>query len=135
MEEDILYAPLSHLCRLINRTIATKSIDLLPWQAGHLLSPGAMALDCNRLVESCLPKALLLFSLAALLTLYYIYYRVCVVSVPKVVCADERRLEVLRKHCPVFFEEFWPTIWAPQAHMQTIIRVAVQTFPKSERKR
>ena len=131
MEEDVVYTHLAKLCRLINRTIVTKSVDLLPWQA----SPPELGLDCNVLVESYLPKTLFLLSLITFLIAYYFYYRIYVVSVPKVICADETRLKALKKHCPVFFEEFWPTIWAPQAHMQTVIRVAIQTFPKSERKR
>ena len=131
MEEDVVFTRLAKLCRLINRTIVTKSVDLLPWQA----SPPELGLDCNVLVESYLPKTLFLLSLITILIAYYFYYRIYVVSVPKVICADETRLKALKKHCPVFFEEFWPTIWAPQAHMQTVIRVAIQTFPKSERKR
>ena len=140
MEEDLVYSHLTHLCQLINRTIATKSVEYLPRQASDLLSlstPSGLTegLNCDQLVSVYLPRALLLLSLALLLTLYYVYYRVCVVSVPRVVCTDERKLAALKKHCPVFFEEFWPTFWAPQAHMQTIIRVAVQTFPKSKRTR
>ena len=140
MEEDLVYSHLTQLCQLINRTIATKSVEYLPRQASDLLSlstPSGLAvgLDCDQLVAVYLPKALLFLSLAILVILYYVYYRVCVVSVPRVVCTDKRRLNALKKHCPVFFEEFWPTFWAPQAHMQTVIRVAIQTFPKSKRTR
>ena len=137
MEDHLVYSHLTQLCQLINRTIATKSVEYLPRQASGLLSTpaGLAGLSCDQLVAVYLPMALLLLSLAILLAVYYVYYRVYVVSVPRVVCADERRLSALKKHCPVFFEEFWPTFWAPQAHMQTIIRVAIQTFPKSKRKR
>ena len=140
MEEDLVYSHLTQLCQLINRTIATKSAEYLPSQASDLLSLSTpsgleLGLNCDLLVAVYLPRALLFLSLALLLTIYYVYYRVCVVSVPRVVCADKRRLSALRKHCPVFFEEFWPTFWAPQAHMQTIIRVVIQTFPKSKRTR
>ena len=140
MEEDLVYSHLTQLCQLINRTIATKSVEYLPRQASDLLSlstPSGLVvgLNCDQLVAIYLPRALLFLSLAILLTLYYVYYRVYVVSVPRVVCADERKLSALKKHCPVFFEEFWPTFWAPQAHMQTVIRVVIQTFPKSKRTR
>ena len=133
MEDDVVYSPLSQLCRLINKTIITKSMEYLPRQAGDFSTlPG---LICDQLVAVYLSKALLFLSLAILLTIYYVYYRTYVVSVPRVVCADEKRLAALKKHCPVFFEEFWPTFWAPQAHMQTVIRVVIQTFPKSKRER
>ena len=134
MEDDLSLTPFSHLCRIINNTFATNSVTLLPWQAGHLLATTS-ELSCDKLVEFVLPRALVLLSLAVLLFAYYAYYRRYVVSVPRVVCADEKRLKALKKHCPAFFEEFWPTVWAPQTHMQTVIRVAIQTFPKSKRKR
>lgn len=135
MEDHLVYTPLTQLCQLINKTIATKSVELLPWPASEVLVSTSAWLNCQQLVVFYFPKALLLLSLAIILVAYYIYYWLCVVSVPRVVCADERRLKALREHCPAFFEEFWPTIWAPQAHMQTVIRVAIQTFPKSKRKR
>ena len=63
------------------------------------------------------------------------YYHCVIVGAPKVVCSDPHRLDSLIKHCPVFFEKYRPTIWAPLSYMQTIIRVALQTFPKEERRR
>ena len=134
MEDHLIYGHLTKLCQLINRTITTKSVELLPGQASLLITTTSR-LDCDTLVELFLPRALILLSLAIILFAYYVYYRLYVVSVPRVVCADEKRLAALKKHCPAFFEEFWPTFWAPQAHMQSIIRVAIQTFPKSVRKR
>lgn len=135
MDDDPVTAHLTQLCRLINNTLATKSAEFLPRHGGLLFPTINLELNCQQLVEFVLPKVVLLLSLAVLLLVYYLYYRLCVVSVPRVVCADERRLRALKKHCPAFFEEYWPTIWAPQAHMQTVIRVAIQTFPKSKRKR
>ena len=81
------------------------------------------------------PLIVLLTVGLASLVFYLVYYREKVVAKPRVVCSDPDKLKVLRRECPALLEEFWPTVWAPQAHMQTIIRVAIQTFPKSERRR
>ena len=91
----------------------------------------------NPLPYDPLPHWLVLraVALSFLLLLYLAYYRVFAVRRPRVACASADLLAALKTHCPVLFEEFWPTVWAPQAHMQTIVRVAIQTFPRSERRR
>ena len=125
---DILALPVVHLeqlCHLVNETITSQEL---------LSTSSAVHLDCSRVVGFYVPLSLLATLLVVLLTCYMFHYRYCVVARPKVVCSEQRR-EMLMKHCPVFFKEFCPTIWAPQAHMQTVIRVALQTFPQFERRR
>ena len=119
---DTILMHAGHLCTVLNQT--TNEIFESPLQ--H---------DCPTLVHFYLPRLALGAALAAVLLLYLLYYRLAIVARPSVVCSDPDRLAVLRRHCPVFFEEFWPTVWAVQAHMQSIIRVAIQTFPRSKRRR
>ncbi len=83
--------------------------------------------------EPIFPASFLL--LVLMTSLYLLYYRRRVVGKPRVVCSDPDKLLMLKKECPALFEEFWPTPWASQAHMQTVIRVAIQTFPNSQRRR
>ena len=72
---------------------------------------------------------------AVVLSSYLVYYRFFVVSKPRVVCADPARLAALETHCPALFEEFWPTVWAPHAFMQTVLRATIGASPRSERER
>lgn len=127
---DILALPmvrLEQLCYLVNETISSTSQELLP-------TSSIIHLNCSRVVGLYIPATLVTAIFAILLVSYMLYYKYCVVAPPKVVCSEQRK-KALMKHCPVFFKEFRPTIWAPQAHMQTVIRVALQTFPKFERRR
>ncbi len=70
-----------------------------------------------------------------LLLLYSAYYQYVMVKKPKVVCHDPGRMEDLKKHCPVFFEKYRLTPWAPNAYMQTIFRGIFQSLPAHERRR
>ena len=56
-------------------------------------------------------------------------------GVPEVYCCDEGKRKALKDYCPILFEPYYPTIWAPQAHMQSIGRAVVQTFPEHPRRR
>lgn len=82
------------------------------------------------------PMVLLL--LLGLALLYYVsYYRRRLAGRPEVICRDPERRKVLEEHCPALFQTFHPTIWAPQAHMQTVGRAVLQTFrvPEHPRRR
>ncbi len=70
-----------------------------------------------------------------LLLLYSAYYQYVMVKKPKVVCHDPGRMEDLKKHCPVLFEKYRLTPWAPNAYMQTILRGIFQSLPAHERRR
>ena len=111
-----------HLCTVLNQTTNEIFASPLP----H---------DCPTLVHFYLPRLALAAALTAVFLLYLLYYRLAIVARPIVVCSDPDRLAALRTHCPVFFEEFWPTVWAAQAHMQSVIRAAIQFFPRSKRRR
>ena len=133
--QEGLHSHLGHLCRLINKTILSTTSDLLPVQTAHLKE---LELSCDSLVpvvESYAPWIFLSLLCLSLLLIYMVYYHCVVVSKPKVVCHDPTHMEALTKYCPVLFEKYRPTPWAPHAYMQTIIRVAAQTFPKQERRR
>jgi len=119
---DTILVHAGHLCTVLNQT--TREIF-----ESHIPN------DCPTLVEFYLPRIALGAALSLVLLLYLFYYRFVLVAKPMVVCSDSDRLDALRRHCPVFFEEFRPTVWAVQAHMQTIVRAAIQTFPRSERRR
>lgn len=119
---DTILLHAGHLCTVLNQTTNEIFESPLP----H---------DCPTLVHFYLPRLALGAALSVVFLLYLLYYRLAIVARPSVVCSDPDRLAVLRRHCPVFFEEFWPTVWAVQAHMQSIIRVAIQTFPRSKRRR
>ena len=119
---DTILVHAGHLCIVLNQT-TTEIFE------SHLPN------DCPTLVEFYLPRIALGAVLALVLLLYLSYYRLVVVAKPMVVCSDSDRLAALRRHCPVFFEEFRPTVWAVQAYMQTIVRAAIQSFPRSERRR
>ena len=93
---------------------------------------GVAEMECSELarLEYVLPRAALAVCSVGLLVLYAIYYYVFVVGPPRVVCCDAGKLRALRTHCPALFESYWPTVWAPQAHVQTILRVLTQRPPR-----
>lgn len=126
---------LGRLCQLINKTLLSPTQEILALQTDHYTS---LELSCDNLVpvvESCLPWLIFATLSVVCLSVYLLYYQCVVVGKPKVVCHDTARLQALARHCPVFFEKYHPTVWAPHAYMQTIVRVAIQTFPKQERRR
>ena len=89
-------------------------------------------MDCRGIhhLQCLLLGAVLAMCVIGLLCLYAIYYYVFCVGRPRVVCSDRRTLRALRRHCPALFEPYWPTAWAPQAHMQTVLREAIQGSPR-----
>lgn len=66
---------------------------------------------------------------------YLIYYRRHIAGRPEVICSDPDRRRLLEERCPALFQTFYPTIWAPQAHMQTVGRALLQTHPEHPRRR
>ena len=129
-----LQSHLGRLCQLINKTLLSPTQVFLP-TPGHYTN---LELSCDSLVpvvESYLPWLIIATLTVSFLSLYLVYYQCVIVGKPKVVCHDKARMQALTKHCPVFFEKYRPTLWAPHAYMQTIFRVAIQTFPKQERRR
>lgn len=130
---DLLHSHLGRLCQLINKTILSPTHKLLTDTSYNPLE-----LSCDNLVpvvESCLPWCLVTALVVSIVSLYLVYYQCAVVGKPKVVCHDANRMQALTERCPVLFEEYRPTLWAPHAYMQTIVRVAIQTFPKLNRRR
>lgn len=131
-----LQSHLGRLCKLINKTLLSPTQDFLPIiPTGHYTN---LELSCENLVpvvESCIPWLFTATLIVTFLSVYLVYYQWVIVGKPKVVCHDTARMHALSKHCPVFFEKYRPTLWAPHAYMQTIFRVAIQTFPKQERRR
>ncbi len=129
-----LSSHLGRLCRLINKTIISPTTDLLPIRTESI----ELMLNCDHVVpvvEGCIPWLCCLSISLMILAVYMMYYKYQMVRKPKITCHDPRRMKELKKHCPVFFEKYLLTPWAPNAYMQTIIRVAVQTFPKKNRRR
>jgi len=97
--------------------------------------PGLAGMECSELAQLAyvLPRVCLAVCSVGLLVLYAIYYYVFAVGPPRVVCCDAGKLRALRSHCPALFENYWPTVWAPQAHVQTILLELTQTSPRQKR--
>ncbi|CAI8057051.1 Phospholipase ABHD3 [Geodia barretti] len=83
-------------------------------------------------VEYLAPRVAVGVCLLGLICIYVIYYRLFNVTRPRVVCKDADRLQGLRRHCPALFEHYWPTFWAPQGHVQSIVRLLMQQAPSVE---
>ena len=66
---------------------------------------------------------------------YVIYYLTAVVRKPKVICGDKRLRKAIREHCPIFFEPYWPPLWAFNNHVMTILRAKLQRNPTTHYKR
>ncbi len=132
-----LYGPglsshLGRLCRLINKTIIMPTADLLP------IHTESIELNCDDVVpvvEICIPWLCLLCAGLTILVVYIAYYQYAMLHKPRITCHDPQRMKDIMKHCPVFFEKYCVTPWAPNAYMQTIVRVVIQTFPKEPRRR
>ena len=58
-----------------------------------------------------------------------------VVAKPKVICSGKRLKEAIVEYCPIFFECYWPTVWAFNNHLMTIIRARWQRFPEIQYER
>ena len=70
-----------------------------------------------------------------LILIYISYYLMMVVAKPKVVCSGKRLKEAIVECCPIFFECYWPTVWAFNNHLMTIIRARWQRFPEIQYER
>ena len=66
-----------------------------------------------------------------LIIIYIIYYLMIVVAKPKVVCSGKKLKAAIADHCPIFFECYWPPLWAFNNHIMTILRARFQSFPKT----
>ena len=73
--------------------------------------------------------------LGLLLACYVVYYRRYVAGRPELVCCDPERKKLLEERCPILSQTYFPTIWAPQAHLQSVGRHLLQTYPKHTRRR
>lgn len=114
----LAHLPIHRLCQFVNQTAGDVFHDDPPIRVPLT--------ECNEWVVSFIPHVSFGAVFLALLAAYACYYLVSVVHCPKVVCSDPAKVSWLKEHCPVFFERYWPTVWAPQAHMQTILRTIVQ---------
>lgn len=72
---------------------------------------------------------------SGLSTIYITYYLTMAVRKPKVICRDEKLRETMAERCPIFFESYWPPIWAFNKHLMTILRAKFQYSPQIEYKR
>lgn len=61
---------------------------------------------------------------------YLIYYLMIVVAKPKVICGGKRLKDAIVEHCPIFFECYWPSPWAFNSHLMTILRARWQRCPE-----
>lgn len=86
-------------------------------------------------VERHLHNIVLSTFILSLLLAYLVYYLTAVVHTPRVVGGGDRLTELVRSACPVVRQRYWPLLWAPQTHLQTFLRVALQTYPVVERRR
>ena len=120
---DVIFAlahlPIHRLCQFVNQTAEGMFHDQDP----PIRLP---VTDCKEWVTFFVPHVSLGAAVIALFAVYTCHYLLYVVRPPRVVCSDLAKVKWLEAHCPVFFERYWPTAWAPQAHMQTILRAVVQ---------
>ena len=79
----------------------------------------------------------MLFALVVVLLLvcYVVYYRRYVAGRPELVCCDDKRKKLLEERCPILSQTYFPTIWTPLAHLQSVARPLLQTSPKHTRRR
>lgn len=71
---------------------------------------------------------------------YLIFYFGWVAGKPKVFGGDAKKnqlnlKELLLKHCPILSQTYWPTFWAFQCHLTTILRFILQKDLKMRYKR
>ena len=65
----------------------------------------------------------------ALLSAFVVYYLLAVVKKPKVAGGNGRLRELYQQHCPSLWESYWPTFWALNAHVSSIVRAFIQRPP------
>ncbi|GFO34801.1 abhydrolase domain-containing protein 3 [Plakobranchus ocellatus] len=51
---------------------------------------------------------------------------------PVIACGDTKLKQFLDEHCPISKEKFWPTWWAFEGRMQTVLRSLLQSQPHME---
>lgn len=96
---------------------------------------GAVLEAATDVVEHHLHNIVLSTFLLALLFAYLVYYLSAVVHMPRVVGGSAALVELVSAACPVVRRRYWPLLWAPQTHLQTFLRVALQSYPVVERRR
>ena len=96
---------------------------------------GSVLEAATNVVEHHLHNVVLSTLLLALLLAYLAYYLSAVVHTPRVVGGSVRLTELVSSACPVVRQRYWPLLWAPQTHLQTFLRVALQSYPVVERRR
>ena len=79
-----------------------------------------------------LPRVAIGACVLGLICVYILYYILFNVKRPRVICCDAQRLRALERHCPALFELYWPTFWAMQGHIQSIVRLLTQQAPSVE---
>ncbi|RUS81417.1 hypothetical protein EGW08_010801 [Elysia chlorotica] len=67
---------------------------------------------------------------AVLFILYIAYYLLFVVKYPVIACGDSKYKQFLEDHCPIAKEKFWPTWWAFEGRVQTLLRALIQSCPQ-----
>eukprot|EP00731_Ephydatia_muelleri_P009626 Em0005g212a len=65
----------------------------------------------------------------ALLAAFVAYYLLAVVKKPKVVGGNGELRALYEQHCPSLWESYWPTFWALNAHVSSIVRAFIQRHP------
>lgn len=70
-----------------------------------------------------------------LVIVYFTYYLTMVVAKPKVICSGKTLKEIIVEHCPIFYECYWPIVWAFNSHIMTVIRARIQYSPVVKYKR
>ncbi len=60
---------------------------------------------------------------------YFIWYRICAVRKPSLHCKEGPLKRYLLEHCTILTERYWPTWWAVNCHMCTILRSTLQKLP------
>ena len=81
------------------------------------------------------PKHFWSFFLCFIALVYLLYYLKVVVHKPRVMSSSSDLRELLVKECPTLNRKYWPLLWGPQAHMQTVLRVLLQSYPRVKSRR
>ena len=67
--------------------------------------------------------------ICTLIVAYIIFYSGWVAAKPKVYGGGVKKKqlrEMLLKHCPILSQTYWPTFWAFQCHLTTVLRFILQ---------
>ena len=63
------------------------------------------------------------------LALYFLYYLLFTVNKPRVAGARGKFHSMLMESCPTLSAYYWPTFWAFNCHLNTIVRFVLQRPP------